>query len=372
MVVTANQSVVDRGRLPTHDVPVLWKRRRRAQQWRRRLTRIIQQTVDSESDSDSDSESEDELRNLYEQQQQRAQRLHRSLARKLARHATSYNMVCRPRVEFAQPKLVSPLAELTDYQMHETCRFNKAEFRMILSELTLLPRKVVTQFGCAASLELALYVLLRRWVCADRWEDIEKELRRRRSWLTDVYATTRSLLVEAYGCVVKELDFARIEPKLDEWDEIMIENSHDKLSTPGGLLFIDGKAKQDCMPGTGKAARRVARARARARAAARLGEAHGPQAARKESARAAVRGQGHVAHAGRHGGPAARHVRAGRRGRQARADEGVREGPEQARQLPARVQAGRRRVRPGEGEALRLRAAARGRPGAPLARWHEP
>jgi hypothetical protein len=257
MVVTANQSVVDRGRLPTHDVPVLRKRRRRAQQRRRRLARIIQQTVDSESDSESDSE--DELRNLYEQQQQRAQRLHRSLARKLARHATSYNMVCRPRVEFAQPKLVSPLAELTDYQMHETTRFNKAEFRMILSELTLLPRKVVTQFGCAASLELALYVLLRRWVCADRWEDIEKELRRRRSWLTDVYATTRSLLVEAYGCVVKELDFARIEPKLDEWDEIMIENSHDKLSTPGGLLFIDGKAKQDCMPGTGKAARRVAR-----------------------------------------------------------------------------------------------------------------
>ena len=140
MVVTANQSVVDRGRLPTHDVPVLRKRRRRAQQRRRRLARIIQQTVDSESDSESDSE--DELRNLYEQQQQRAQRLHRSLARKLARHATSYNMVCRPRVEFAQPKLVSPLAELTDYQMHETTRFNKVEFRMILSELTLLKRVV--------------------------------------------------------------------------------------------------------------------------------------------------------------------------------------------------------------------------------------
>ena len=46
MVVTANQSVVDRGRLPTHDVPVLRKRRRRAQQRRRRLARIIQQTVD--------------------------------------------------------------------------------------------------------------------------------------------------------------------------------------------------------------------------------------------------------------------------------------------------------------------------------------
>ena len=61
MVVTANQSVVDRGRLPTHDVPVLRKRRRRAQQRRRRLTRIIQQTVDSESDSDSVTDYHDSL-----------------------------------------------------------------------------------------------------------------------------------------------------------------------------------------------------------------------------------------------------------------------------------------------------------------------
>ena len=41
MVVTANQSVVDRGRLPTHDVPVLRKRRRHARDpWRPEQSRL--------------------------------------------------------------------------------------------------------------------------------------------------------------------------------------------------------------------------------------------------------------------------------------------------------------------------------------------
>ena len=178
MVLTANQSVADRGRLPTHDVPVLRKRRRRVQKRRRHLARVIALTIadsDSETGTDTD-DSEDELCNLYAQQLKRAQQQQHSLARKLGRHATSYNMVCRPRVEFALPQMVSPLAELTEYQMHETSRFNKEEFRMILSELTLMPRKVVAPDGCAASLELAMYVLLRRWVTATRWEDLETEL----------------------------------------------------------------------------------------------------------------------------------------------------------------------------------------------------
>ena len=66
-----------------------------------------------------------------------------------------------------------PFSLLLDMEMHT--RFNKDEFRMVLGELRLLPRVVRTQHRCTTSLELAVYLLLRRWTCADRWEDIERE-----------------------------------------------------------------------------------------------------------------------------------------------------------------------------------------------------
>ena len=162
MVVTVRESALDRGRLPTHDVRALRKRRRSMAQRCRRLVACAYGDSDSESDSESDA------REFYETMASRARRQRRKVGHLLLRHATSYNMVCRPHVEFAMPRLSSPLTELSEYDMEMHTRFNKDEFRMILAELRLIPRRVRTRHRCVAPLELALYVLLRRWTCADR------------------------------------------------------------------------------------------------------------------------------------------------------------------------------------------------------------
>lgn len=242
--VTMDDSVNDRGRVPAHVMVMVRKRRRAVTERRRRL----QQAHGSDSDSDT------------EEMHARVRKRQRRLFRIMARNAMSYNMFCRPRMEFADPAVVSPLVEMSEYSIHEFTRFNKLEFHWVMAALRRLPRRVKTSQGCTASLELALFVLLRRWTIGDRWEDIEKGMRRRRAWLIDIYCTTRDLIVQEYGCVVKELDIVRIKPLLDEWDKIIVRNSRGRMSTPGMLLWIDGKCKEDCMPGTGEAAQRLAAA----------------------------------------------------------------------------------------------------------------
>ena len=119
------------------------------------------------ADSDSESDSESDAREFYETMASRARRQRRKVGHLLLRHATSYNMVCRPHVEFAMPRLSSPLTELSEYDMEMHTRFNKDEFRMILAELRLIPRRVRTRHmsGIATWLRTRSATLLHRVRC---------------------------------------------------------------------------------------------------------------------------------------------------------------------------------------------------------------
>jgi hypothetical protein len=257
--VSVDQSVAERGRVAAHDARVLrehlkatWKRGRRLQE-----LADLGASDSSESDggsgsnssSSSSSSSSDDDGDAMEQQIQSVRKRRRILDLLMVRHALSYNMACRPnRIDGTLPKLTSPLTELSEYDLREWTRFGKAEFRDMLTQLRLLPRKIRTPEGCACSLELALFIMLRRWTCGDRWEDVEKSINHHRSRLIRIYGQIRNDIMSAYRCVVKELDIARWEPKMAEWDDSLVESSRRRRPsgnvvtvTPGELLWIDGK-----------------------------------------------------------------------------------------------------------------------------------
>ena len=71
MGVTVRESALDRGRLPTHDVRALRKRRRSMAQRCRRLVACAYGDSDSESDSESDA------REFYETMASHARRQRR-------------------------------------------------------------------------------------------------------------------------------------------------------------------------------------------------------------------------------------------------------------------------------------------------------
>jgi hypothetical protein len=100
-----------------------------------------------------------------------------SLFQSYFNHYCSYDMVCRPTVLFHAPPVVDPVAELPSSEFYELSGFWPGQFMEISDNLLLIPQQIVCpQSRCTASKQLALFVMLRRWKKADKWDDVSRAL----------------------------------------------------------------------------------------------------------------------------------------------------------------------------------------------------
>ena len=243
-LTNVHESAWDRGRIPPQEAHALRARIRKGRAKRRVARRHV-------ADGRLTLDDDDVVARLV----WLGKRMRR-MSEMLSAHNSSYNMVSRPRVEFATPAMRSPIAELSEYHLCETSRFSKDQLREILGELTLMPDPIVGKTGCKASLELAMYITLRRWVVPERWTDLERELRLRKSWMSSIYWAFVEHFVDLYGCVAMNLDVRRIFPKLEEWSDILADEYPN--SSRDVFWWVDGKAVQTTRPGTGQAASALA------------------------------------------------------------------------------------------------------------------
>jgi hypothetical protein len=175
-----------------------------------------------------------------------------SLFQSYFNHYCSYDMVCRPTVLFHAPPVVDPVAELPSSEFYELSGFWPGQFMEISDNLLLIPQQIVCpQSRCTASKQLALFVMLRRWKKADKWDDLSRALRRGRVWCIKIYREIFSLLNQHYRKLVQVLDYHRIIPLLEDWSFTMVQYSG---CCPDVLFFTDGKPWKLAKPGTGDAA----------------------------------------------------------------------------------------------------------------------
>jgi hypothetical protein len=110
---------------------------------------------------------------------------------------------------------------------------------------------------CVATKHVAIFLMLRRWKEADKWEDVSRVLRHGRVWSIRIYRALFSLLSHHYRRLVQVIDYCRILPSLEDWSNTMV------LCTgccPDVLFFTDGKPWKLAKPGTGDAAAALVRA----------------------------------------------------------------------------------------------------------------
>jgi hypothetical protein len=97
-------------------------------------------------------------------------------------------MFVRPTVLFEQPPLLDPVAELPSSEFYAICVFWPGQLQEISDNLLLIPERIAyPRTWCTAPKQLAIFVMLRRWKKADKWEDVERLMRLGRIWCINVY-----------------------------------------------------------------------------------------------------------------------------------------------------------------------------------------
>ncbi len=97
-------------------------------------------------------------------------------------------MVVCPTVLYHAPPVTDPVAELPSSEFYELSGFWPGQFLEISDNLLLLPQQIVCPISrCTASKQLALFLMLRRWKKADKWDDVSQALRRGRVWCIKIY-----------------------------------------------------------------------------------------------------------------------------------------------------------------------------------------
>jgi hypothetical protein len=167
----------------------------------------------------------------------------------------SYDKISRPYVQYQLPKVITPDTQFTKYIYHQMTGFWPEQVQEICQELILIPDVIrCRRSGCSASKELAIFVMLRRWHIAAKWEVVSKDLRRQRSWCILIYHEIFCLVVRFYRKCVRVLDYRRITPLLEEWGQKM----HEHCGTdPNVIFFTDGKPWKMTRPGRGRAVRDI-------------------------------------------------------------------------------------------------------------------
>jgi len=173
-------------------------------------------------------------------------------------HFYSFDMFVRPTVLFEQPPLLDPVAELPSSEFYEMCGFWPGQFQEISDNLLLIPERIACpRTRCTAPKQLAIFVMLRRWKKADKWEDVARLMRRGRVWCINISRQIFSLISQHYRRLVQVLDYHRIIPLLEEWSDTMVLYSGCCRDV---LFFTDGKPWKMAKPGRGDTADALVRA----------------------------------------------------------------------------------------------------------------
>jgi len=175
-----------------------------------------------------------------------------SLFQSLLQHYFSFDMFNRHTVLFHAPPVTDPVAELPSSEFYELSGFRPGRFQEISDNLLLLPQHIFCPISrCTASKQLALFLMLRRWKKADKWDDVSRALQRGRAWCIKSYRQFFSLLGRLYRKLVQVLDYRRIIPLLEDWSFTMVQYTGCCRDV---LFFTDGKPWRLAKPGTGDAA----------------------------------------------------------------------------------------------------------------------
>jgi len=103
-------------------------------------------------------------------------------------HFYSFDMYVCPTALFNQPPLLDPVGELPSSEFYEMCGFWPGQFQEISDNLLLIPGRIVCpRAQCTAPKQLAIFVMLRHWKKADKWEDVARVMRRGHIWCINVY-----------------------------------------------------------------------------------------------------------------------------------------------------------------------------------------
>lgn len=170
-------------------------------------------------------------------------------------HEDSYDMVTRPSFQFSPQGRVDPFTEWSEAEFLTHTRFNKEQLRRVVASLTLLPDTIVTPWGCACSLEMAIFIVLIRYTTASTWDKLQHDLNRGRCALIQIFTTTRDLLASSYYLLLTQFDYLRLQPIVNKWVTEMEERG---LAHADVIGFIDGKAWKTTRPGMGKFNKEVA------------------------------------------------------------------------------------------------------------------
>jgi hypothetical protein len=107
----------------------------------------------------------------------------RSYTDMISEHYMSYDRFSRPYVNYELPKVVSPSEQFTKYMYYQMAGFWPEQDVEISWELTLIPDVIrCRRSGCTATKELAIFLPLRRWHIAGKWEAVSKDMRQHRTW----------------------------------------------------------------------------------------------------------------------------------------------------------------------------------------------
>ncbi len=113
--------------------------------------------------------------------------------------------------------LVDPVVELPATEFYKLAGFWPGQFVEVSDNLVLFPDRIICPTTCCtASKQLALFVLLRQWKNADKWDDVARVMKRGRVWCIKVYRALFSLLAQHYRKLVQVLDYQHIIPLVKE------------------------------------------------------------------------------------------------------------------------------------------------------------
>jgi hypothetical protein len=162
-------------------------------------------------------------------------------------HHNSYDKAYRPTfVRGLAPRITHPLQQLNNHSISTHTRFDAGDLTRVLAALTLLPRVIVDAGQQRHSLELAVYIMLRRWHAAMGWQEMSNCMGISRPELINCYSATIRAF-EVYHLVVQVLDFVRIRPLQQEWSDTL-EFYGAASQTYWGLLT----ARRSSSPGQGR------------------------------------------------------------------------------------------------------------------------
>jgi hypothetical protein len=155
----------------------------------------------------------------------------------------------RPPMHPTSHPVIEPWNTFSPTVFHEHSRFYPADFISMCRELKLPTHKekLRTPNRCVCSVELGVFIVLRRLAVPDRWTDLEFILQQTFQWLCEVYQHTLTQLCSVYGLVVCGLDVVRLLPRLGEFAEC-VSSLTDGEGETDVVCVVDGKFGHTCRP----------------------------------------------------------------------------------------------------------------------------